>query len=205
MFIKRSIVYFIGFNVMVFGIALLITSGLGQSAWDGVNVGINNVFGLSVGNATILVALILLSISYGLTKNLKVYYSLITSLIQGVLVDYYLHAIHEFIPTRDLFTDYAIFIVGIIMMAMGCSIYIQSNFPTNHVDCLMVAISKTFKKDLRTSKWITDAIAIVATLVMTGSIKLGTFPIMLTLGPLIHSITKVIVTPINRVINSPKK
>lgn len=199
---RRILIYLLGFNIVVFGIALLVSSHLGQSAWDGVNVGLSHLLSISVGVATIFVALILLSISFILTKDPKVYLSLITSLIQGVFVNIYLNFLSRFSISDVLWTRYLSFSLGLFMMAIGCAIYLQANLPTNHVDRLMLSISKRFHLNLRTSKWITDVLAITLTLILCKSIQLGTFPIMIFLGPMINYFVKKIREPIQRFIYS---
>lgn len=184
MFKKRIAVYLFGFNFVVLGIALLISSSMGQSAWDGVNVGLSKILPINVGQATIISAITLLTISYVLSRQWKVYLSFITSLIQGLLVQMYLGLISNTLGLDNMMTRIILFITGILCMAIGCAIYIQSDFPTNHVDKLMLSIAGKFNLSLRNAKWITDSAAIFLTFILVGKVEYGTFLIIVTLGPL---------------------
>lgn len=201
MFKKRVLVYLFGFNFVVLGIALLITSGIGQSAWDGVNVGLSKVFPINVGQATIVSSVTLLTISYLLSKNIHVFFSFVTSLIQGVLVQAYLNIVGKFMYLDNIYYQLILFFVGILLMAVGCAIYIQAKLPTNHVDKLMLSIADRFKLNLRTSKWITDSIAIILTFLLVGKVEWGTFLIIVTLGPMIGFFASKFESPIEKFIN----
>lgn len=202
MLFRRIMLYGFGFNILVLGIAMLITSALGQSAWDGVNVGLRQVFGLSVGQATILVAVGLLTISFALTKNPRVYLCLITSFIQGILVDVDLKLVHWLIPTPNIVGSISLYLLGILCMGLGCALYLQAKFPTNHVDCLMTSIATRFNLNLSHAKWITDGSAIILTLVLCRSLALGTIPILFILGPIIHGFTHLTSVPVKRYIEA---
>lgn len=195
--LKRKLVaYLLGFNILVFGISLLISSTIGQSPWDGVNIGVHQLLGISIGNATFLVACILLVISFILKGDVTVFASLITSLIQSVMIDVYLSIVgkmplEQFYPLKVVY-----FIGGMLCMALGCAIYIQTSFPTNHVDCFMVSIASRFKLNLKVSKWIADGLALALSFVLIGSITWGSFIVLLCLGPLIHFMSKQVEIPL---------
>lgn len=184
--IKRISIYLIGFNLLILGISCLITSTYGQSAWDGVYVATSKLTGLPVGATTFLSASAILTFCYFLTKEKRVFLSLITSLIQSLLIDFYLGLVKTLFPGESPAMKIPLFVVGIFLMGLGISIYIRAKFPTNHVDCLMLSLSKRFQLNLRRAKLLGDSSAIVLTLLITRSITPGTFVVLVSLSPLVQ-------------------
>lgn len=201
-FLKKSIVYLVGFNILVFGIAMLISSGLGQSAWDGVYVAISRVSGLSVGKATFLTAASIISFSFLLTRDKAVFLSLITSVVQSSVIDIDLKIVRYLMPNDSLQVRILFFAIGLCLMAIGCGTYIQTKFPTNHVDCLMVSISRRFNLNIRTAKWISDSSAIIITLLIAKKVILGTLIVLLFLAPMVQFVSKKVQVPILKFIDN---
>lgn len=200
--LKRTAIYLIGFNILILGISFLITSTYGQSAWDGVYVAISKIIHISVGLATFISASGILLVCYILTKDWHVFLSFITSVVQSLLIDFYLVLVKTIIASESTSARIFLFITGIILMSIGISIYIQAKYPTNHVDCLMLSISRRFKLNLRKSKLICDSSAILITLVIARRIALGTFIVLISLSPLVQFISDRISRPIDNFINS---
>ncbi|MBY9077768.1 YczE/YyaS/YitT family protein [Paenibacillus sp. CGMCC 1.18879] len=200
--LKRTAIYLIGFNILILGISFLIISTYGQSAWDGVYVAISKIIHISVGLATFICAVGILLVCYILTKDWYVFLSFITSVVQSLLIDFYLVLVKTIIASESISARIFLFTTGIILMSIGCSIYIQAKYPTNHVDCLMLSISRRFKLNLRKSKLICDSSAILITLIIARRIALGTFIVLISLSPLIQFISDRISRPIDNFINS---
>ncbi|MGM0125337.1 hypothetical protein IGI37_002735 [Enterococcus sp. AZ194] len=201
-YIKRTAIYLIGFNLLIVGISFLITSTYGQSAWDGVYVAFSKKAQIPVGLATILTASLILVVCYLLTNDWHVFLSLITSLIQSLLIDFYLTLVKNSWPSETPIVRIILFITGIVLMSIGISIYIQAKYPTNHVDCLMLSLARRFSLNLRTSKFVGDSIAIVLTLFIARQIALGTFIVLFSLSPLVQLISDRLAKPINQFIYS---
>ena len=199
--LKRMVVYLVGFNILIVGISFLVTSTYGQSAWDGVYLAVSNIALLSVGMATFISAASILAVCYILTKDWHVFLSFVTSVVQSLLIDFYLFLVKTLIPSDSIPTRLFLFTTGIILMAIGISIYIQAKYPTNHVDCLMLSISKRFKLNLRKSKLIGDSSAILITLIIANRIPIGTFIVLVSLSPLVQFISDRISKPISNFIN----
>lgn len=199
--LKRTAVYLVGFNILILGISFLITSTYGQSAWDGVYVAASRIIHISVGLATFISAAGILLVCYILTKDWHVFLSFITGIVQSLLIDFYLVLVKTMIPSERTSARIFLFTTGIILMSIGISIYIQAKYPTNHVDCLMLSISRRFKLNLRISKLICDSSAVLITLMIARRIALGTFIVLISLSPLVQFISDRISRPIGHFIN----
>ncbi|WP_347552489.1 membrane protein [Pseudalkalibacillus hwajinpoensis] len=184
--IKRFLFYVIGLFVLTAGITFTIKSDIGAGAWDALNVGLADTIGLTVGSWVIIVGIILMFVNAFLIKAWPDFFALITILVTGVFIDFWLLYVFESWIVEDVFLAYGIFIVGMIFIGLGIAIYLQAKFAVIPIDGLMLAIHQKTGLSIRTSKTIGELIALLAAVLFSGPIGMGTLFITFGIGPLVQ-------------------
>ncbi|MDP4552262.1 membrane protein [Alkalihalobacillus macyae] len=183
---KRFLFYVIGLFVLTAGVTLTIKSDIGAGAWDALNVGLSNTFGLTVGSWVIIVGIILIIINAFLMKAWPDFLALITIVVTGAFIDFWLITVFENWQIQDVFVAYAVFVAGVILIALGISIYLQAKFAVIPIDGLMLAIHSKTGLSIRTSKTVGELLALLAAVLFSGPIGVGTIIITFGIGPLVQ-------------------
>lgn len=184
--VKRLLVYIFGLVIFALGIALTIIANLGAGSWSALNVGLSDTIGFTVGSWVIIIGIIIIFINAILLKKRPDFYSLLTILIQGYLIDFWLLVVfREFITTLLVF-KISLLGIGIVLMALGISLYMQSKLGIIPIDRLMVVVQQKFSLNLMKSKTIGELGALVFAYLFNGPIGIGTIFVTILMGPLIQ-------------------
>ena len=182
--IMRILSYPIGLIIKSLGITLLIGSHLGTDAWNGLYVGMSNQFGWTVGTWVIMVGMLIILLNAYLKKQKPELFSLLTVLILGVCIDFWLNIL-SFYPVNR-FEQMLTFWSGLLCTCFGIAVYVQGQFALTPCDDLMYILCQRFGLSLSVSKTITDGCALVVALMLKGPIALGTIIYTFLSGPLIQ-------------------
>lgn len=183
---KRFLFYVIGLFILTAGVTLTIKSDIGAGAWDALNVGLSDTFGLTVGSWVIIVGIILIIINAFLMKAWPDFLALITIVVTGLFIDFWLITVFENWQIQDVFVAYAVFVAGMILIALGIAIYLQAKFAVIPIDGLMLAIHSKTGLSIRTSKTVGELLALLAAVLFSGPIGVGTIIITFGIGPLVQ-------------------
>ncbi|MCL7749349.1 YczE/YyaS/YitT family protein [Halalkalibacter alkaliphilus] len=182
----RSFSYLFGLMIVSFGVTLTILAGLGAGAWDALNVGLAHKTPFSVGNWVIFVGIILIVVNSVLTRSKPILVSLITILIIGYFIDFWLLIVFPNSLINEFFLQVVILLVGVVIMACGASIYMQAKFALIPIDGFMFALRDVLGVKIMAAKTIAEVIALVAAVIVGGPIGLGTIIVTFSIGPLIQ-------------------
>jgi uncharacterized protein len=188
--IVRGIFYLIGLAIISLGVPLTIIANLGTGAWDALNVGLSNTIGLSVGNWVIIVGIILIAINALLLKSRPDLYAIITVVLVGEMIDFWLEFVFQGWVATTLPTQLLILFSGIILLSMGIATYLRAKFAFIPIDGFMMAIHKTTGLSVSISKTIGELTALVFALIFQGPIFIGTILVTFLIGPLIQLFIK---------------
>ncbi|MDQ0484108.1 YczE/YyaS/YitT family protein [Guptibacillus hwajinpoensis] len=183
---KRFLFYVIGLFILTAGVTFTIKSDIGAGAWDALNVGLSDTFGLTVGSWVIIVGIILIIINAFLMKAWPDFLALITIVVTGAFIDFWLITVFKNWQIQDVFMAYAVFVAGVILIALGIAIYLQAKFAVIPIDGLMLAIHSKTGLSIRTSKTVGELLALLAALLFSGPIGVGTIIITFGIGPLVQ-------------------
>ncbi|USK35226.1 hypothetical protein LIT25_07970 [Bacillus sp. F19] len=179
---ERALFFITGLLILTLGVALIIKSGLGASSWDALAVGESNMFGLTVGTCIFINGIALIFINAFLLKKKPELLAAASILLIGALIDFWLLVVFKHYSPTVLFFQASSLIAGILSMGVGVAIYLQAKFPASPMDTLMVAIHTRFGLNLRNSRIISEAFALLLAFIFQGAIGIGTFIVTLTLG-----------------------
>jgi uncharacterized protein len=178
--------FVIGLFVLAFGVTLTIKANLGAGAWDALNVGLTDQIGLTVGSWIFIVGIIIILLNAVLMREAPKVLGVFTILLIGFFVDFWMLSIFQDIIIQNLFIKAVILVLGILLIAIGVSIYLQTSFPANPIDQLMLTLHQKFGLSLMAAKTIGEVGALVLALLFAGPIGLGTIIITFAIGPLIQ-------------------
>ncbi len=180
----RVISYMLGLIILSLGVSFTIKSEVGTGPWDALNVGLSKLM-FTVGTWVVIVGIVLIAVNALLLKRKPDFYALITIFIVGFSIDMWLLLFKGFSPDSYLMS-FLIFIVGLLLLSFGISVYLQAKFAPVPIDNLMIAIHKRFGLSMGISKTVAEIIAFIFALVFRGPVGIGTILVTVLIGPLIH-------------------
>ncbi|MBB5173811.1 YczE/YyaS/YitT family protein [Texcoconibacillus texcoconensis] len=184
--ILRSIVYTAGLIILSFGVSLLITADLGVGPWDALFVGLSTTIGLTAGSWIFIIGIMLIIINAFLLERKPDLPAVATIFLLGLLLDFWLLFVFSNVTLSSFSLQLFLLFSGVMLMAVGISLYLQAGFAKNPIDNLMIAFQYRTGKSLNVSKTILEFIALTAAFIFSGPIGLGTLIIAFSIGPLIQ-------------------
>src|SRR5690625_4239781 len=131
----RWLFFFVGLMVMGLGVALTVKGQrFGVGSWDVLHIGLFKNIGLSIGLWSIIVGIIIITIaSIGLREFPKVG-TFMNMICVGLFIDFF----NWIIPNPTIFsTQLSAFILGVVLLAIGCGIYIAADLGAGPRDTLI--------------------------------------------------------------------
>ncbi|MBN8235984.1 membrane protein [Halobacillus kuroshimensis] len=182
----KGFFYLAGLIVIAMGVTLTIKSNLGAGAWDAVNVGLTEQIGLTIGTWVMVIGGFLIVTNALIAKEKPDLPAVITILVLGKFIDFWMLQVFDTLVLQAFFMKLTTLILGIVIIAIGVSLYLQPKFSLNPVDGFMVALQKRFGYSITKAKTMTESFALVLALVLGGPIGIGTIVILLGIGPCIQ-------------------
>lgn len=177
--------YVIGLFIFTFGVTLTIKADIGVGSWDALHVGLSQLTNISVGKWVMITGAIISLINAFLMREKPTLWPFFTIFLIGLFIDSWLW-ITSPLTFEELKWKISIFFIGLILIAFGLSIYLQSKWAPNPIDQLMFAISHRTGFNLTISKTIGEVTALFLALLVHGPISWGTLVITFLIGPLIQ-------------------
>ncbi|PLS14734.1 membrane protein [Bacillus sp. M6-12] len=184
--VYRVSFFVIGIFILTFGVSLTIKAGIGTGAWDGLHVGLAELFGMTVGRWIMVTGILLMFLNAYLLKKIPEFLALGTIVIVGLSIDFWLLIVlPDWQPAGNLYRMGAL-ATGIIILSFGICVYLQPQFPANPLDKLMVAIHKRFNISLMLAKTAGELIGLIFAFMVKGPIGIGTLIITFSIGPAVQ-------------------
>ncbi|MEG2290977.1 MAG: YitT family protein [Clostridium sp.] len=179
------ITFLLGILIFTFGVSLTIKADIGIGSWDAVSVGLNSMFGISIGFWLIVASLVALIIAAILKKEFIKISSFITAALVGICVDFWV-VLTKNINVDTLLKQYIVFFIGIIIVGFGVAVYLLPKLPENPIDHLMVTIKEKYSLKVMNAKLLVDSSCIIIALIFKGPIGIGTILATVILGPAVN-------------------
>ncbi|MGG0585219.1 YitT family protein [Priestia megaterium] len=167
-------VYVGGILLLTLGIALTIQSNLGASPFDALLVGLSLNVGLSVGSWEIILACVLICGNALLSKQKPEVLGLLTAFITGLGIDLWLFLLQNWAPFEMWYSKLCCFGIGLIIIGVGTSAYLHTNFAPIPIDRLTLIIQKLTKTNLFLSRTFIYLTFLLAAMLLNGPIGVGT-------------------------------
>lgn len=170
----KYVVYAGGILLLTLGIALTIQSSLGASPFDALLVGLSLNVGLSVGSWEMILASVLICVNALLSKQKPEVLGLLTALITGLGIDVWLFLLESWAPFEIWYSKLCCFGIGLIIIGVGTSAYLHTNFAPIPIDRLTLIIQKLVKTNLFLARTLIYFTFLLAAMILNGPIGVGT-------------------------------
>lgn len=175
-------------GLFIFGLALamMIKAHIGIPPWDVLGQGIANTFGISFGQATIIVSAVVL-LGWIPLKVKPGLGSVLNAILIGLFVDLWLPFLPEF---KDYLPNLLMFLLGITTIAFATGLYISANLGSGPRDGLMIGTQKALGWPLWLVRTIYEGSVLVIGWVLGGQVREGTLIFAVTIGYLMQASIK---------------
>ena len=179
-----------GFFLAALGIVFMINANLGLSPWDVLHQGITNIIPITIGQANIIVGIIVVICSMLLGVKIGIG-TILNTIFVGVFID--LIAISKIVPiVHNLFIGIFMLIVGMFFLALGTCIYLGCQLGCGPRDGLMTALTRITKKSVKVIRTTIEIFALICGWLLGGYVGIGTIITALVLGYFIQMWCKIL-------------
>lgn len=187
---QKVIRLFIGLFQYAVGIVLTINANLGLAPWDVFHQGMTHLIGITMGQASIAVGIILVILNAVLGERLG-WGTLFNMLFIGLFMD--LIMLNHLIPICKAIIPGAIMMVlGMIVIGIASYFYIGAGLGSGPRDGLMIALTKKTSKSVRFVRNAIELSALTVGYMLGGYAGVGTLIMALTLGYIIQFAFKIL-------------
>ena len=180
----------LGFFLAALGIVFMINANLGLSPWDVLHQGITNVIPITIGQANIVVGIIVVISSMFLGVKIGIG-TILNTILVGVFID--LITITKVIPmVHNLFIGILMLVLGMIFLGLGTCIYLSCELGCGPRDGLMTALTRITKKSVKLVRTTIEICALVCGWLLGGYVGIGTIITAIVLGYIIQLWCKIL-------------
>lgn len=180
----------LGFFLAALGIVFMINANLGLSPWDVLHQGITNVIPITIGQANIVVGIIVVISSMFLGVKIGIG-TILNTILVGVFID--LITITKVIPmVHNLFIGILMLVLGMIFLGLGTCIYLSCELGCGPRDGLMTVLTRITKKSVKLVRTTIEICALVCGWLLGGYVGIGTIITAIVLGYIIQLWCKIL-------------
>lgn len=190
-----GVFYLIGLLFLSLGISIMIVADIGVGPWDALYVGLSETIGFTVGTWVFILGIILILLNGYLMKRIPDFLAIITIFLIGIFMDFWLLVAFAGLDSLAMPARAVMLVLGVVIIAIGITCYLQADFARNPIDSLMMAIQFRSGKSLAVSKTMMEVTVLVLAFLFGGPIGLGTLLVAFGMGPLIQ----LFITPVTNI------
>ncbi len=174
----------IGLFLFSTGLCLTIQANLGRSPWDVLHHGISLTTGITIGQANIVMGIIVVLISLILKEKIGVG-TILNTLLVGTFMDLIMNS--NFIPKMvGIIPGLIMLTAGMFVLSVATYLYIGSGFYAGPRDLLMVSLAKKTPWPLGITRNSIEILAFIVGFFLGGQYGIGTLLYALLLGPIMQ-------------------
>ncbi|WP_286951878.1 MULTISPECIES: YczE/YyaS/YitT family protein [Aminobacterium] len=171
-FLKRITNLLFGLFLFALGVVITMKANLGFAPWDVFHQGIAKTVGMSIGNVSILMGLVICILVFLMGEKIG-----LGTLLNMLLVGFFIDRILELniLPEMgDFISGVAMMIAGLFTIAFASYFYIGSGFGAGPRDSLMVAVERKTGLAVGVSRGIVEGTAVLIGCLLGGPVGFGT-------------------------------
>ena len=173
---------FVKLNVGLFiygiGIAMMVHASIGLAPWDVLAQGISKQTGLTFGQSTIAVSVMVLMAWIPLKVKPGIG-SILNAILLGVFADFWL----PFMPRLEgYFAQLAWFVLGLLVISFATGLYISCGMGKGPRDGLNTGIAQRFKLPFWQARSIVEVVVVVLGFLLGGQVREGTLIFAFAIG-----------------------
>ncbi|MGN1032562.1 MAG: YitT family protein [Intestinibacter sp.] len=188
--ILKDIVYLaVGYVLIALAVVIMVNSNAGLAPWDVLHQGISKTTGITMGQASISVGVIVIIVSLALGENLGCA-TVGNIFIPGILIDVIDNM--NIIPvTHDLFLGVVMVVVALVIWAFGTVLYLIPALGCGPRDGLMIILHKRTGKSIGMLRSIMEICAVIAGYLLGGAFGIGTIISAFCFGYMLEIVFKI--------------
>ena len=180
--ILKSIIVIVGSFIMGAGVAIAVCGRQGADplavVWDGMS----NVFTITVGQANIVLNIVLFIIAFLLDKKQLNLGTILNPIFSGISTDFVMSIIT--IP-ESLSMQILQSTLGVVIIGIGIGMYTSVNFGKSAYDALVFGVASKYGLKLFLTRMIFDALMLITGFLLGGTIGVSTIFAVLCMGKII--------------------
>ena len=162
-----------GFFLAALGIVFMIKANLGLSPWDVLHQGITKVMPITMGQANIVVGIIVVISSVFLGVKIG-----IGTILNTIFI--------------GIFIGIVMLVIGMVFMGLGTCIYLSCELGCGPRDGLMTALTRITKKPVKVIRTTIEVCALICGWLLGGYVGIGTIITAIGLGYIIQMWCKIL-------------
>lgn len=183
--IRNSLLAAAGLVLFGFGVYLTIQANIGVAPWDAFNLGLSKTFGISYGNASIAVSLVIVCADILLRERIGIGMFLDAVLV-GKAVDLF-NFLKLVPPQEKLYFSLPVMIIGLFIMGFAQYVYMKAALGCGPRDSFLVGLKRRTKRIPIFAISITMlAIVTLIGYLLGGPIGIGTLICAFLIGPIME-------------------
>lgn len=171
-YFKRCINLLVGIFLFALGIVITIKANLGYAPWEVLHFGIGRTIGMTIGNASIVVSLLICIVVVLMGEKVGLG-TIMNMVVIGVFIDLLLY-INVVPQLNGLLLGVLEMIVGLFVISFGSYFYINSGFGAGPRDNLMVVIKRKTKLPVGLCRAIVESSVVLLGWLLGGPVGIGT-------------------------------
>ncbi|MGG3883824.1 YczE/YyaS/YitT family protein [Brevibacillus panacihumi] len=177
--------FVLGLFVCAFGCVLTIQANMGVAPWDTFHIGLQKTFGLTIGIWSQIAGVAVIMASYLLAKIKPTFAMFLNMVCFGVFLDFFIW--WGIVPKPEMMVERtAMFLVGVLIMAVGIGMYLSPKLGAGPRDSFMLAMNERLGWSIQRVRLIIEITVLIAGASLGGPVSVGTVLIALLTGPLIQ-------------------
>lgn len=196
-FVARLIWVVIGVLVIGLGSGLLKAINVGVDPYTAANIGISNLIGWDLGSYQLLSNIVLFIPMLIWGRKYIGIGSIVNMVFAGYAIQFFAGILTPLVPDDPKpVVTMVLFVVGILVFALGASLYMTAALGTSPYDALAPMIVDHTGAKYRVVRTVQDVFFLLLAVVFQGAIGVGTIVTAFFTGPLIEFFTQKVSTPL---------
>lgn len=190
---------FLGFFVCSLGVVIIIKSNLGFSPWDVLHQGISKVGNITIGQASILVGIGVITLDCFLGERIGSG-TILNILFIGSFMDLILYL--DIVPlSNGIVMGVFMMFLGLLVFSVGCYLYMSTGLGCGPRDALMVALTKKTNLSVRVVRNSIEISVLIVGYLLGGYAGVGTIITAIFTGIIIQWVFKLLKFDVKAVVH----
>ena len=183
--VLRYLYLIAGFAILALGIQTTVQAGLGVSPWDVFHLGVSGRTGLTLGQVSEAVGLVIVALAWPLGVRPR-FATLLNMTLVGVFID--LFARSGMLPTpRSTLAALVQVAAGYALLGFGSGFYISADLGAGPRDSMMLALTRRTGKSVAAVRTAIEGTALLAGWLLGGPVGWGTVLGVVLVGAATHA------------------
>ena len=180
---KKIIIIVIGSIIAAYGITLALYAGFGGATLAVLWQGISRTFHISIGMASLIVAIIMIVFSFFYDRSQIHIGTIIYQLVYSLCVDLFANA-HVY--STHLWVNALIMLLGIMLFAVGTGVYAAASLGRGSYEALTFSLAEKNGWQVKAVRMILDIVMVLTGVLLGGKFGICTIVTIIISGPIIQ-------------------